>query len=71
MDDRKEIRQALFEVLGEEGCGATCDEADIFQDEDGWNLNLCGFMEPWKVGKTVEEVRESVKRLGAMGFGLS
>lgn len=72
MDDHQLIRETLFEILGEEGCGITCeDNADILHDEEGWKLMLCGFMEPWKLGATVEEARASLKELGSMGFGLS
>ena len=50
MDDQKQIRETLLEILGEEGCGITCeDDADILHDEEGWKLMLCGFMEPWKL----------------------
>jgi hypothetical protein len=71
MEDQ-EIRQALFDILGEEGCGVSCEEnTDILHDEEGWKLMLCGFMEPWKLGKTVEEAKATLKELGSMGFGLS
>lgn len=72
MNDQQEIRNTLFEILGEEGCGATCEDgADILHDEQGWKLMLCGFMEPWMLGKTVEEARATLKELGSMGYGLS
>jgi hypothetical protein len=72
MDDQKQIRETLLEILGEEGCGITCeDDADILHDEEGWKLMLCGFMEPWKLGTTVEEARASLREFGSMGFGLS
>ena len=72
MDDQQKIRETLFEILGEEGCGITCeDDVDILHDEEGWKLMLCGFMEPWKLGTTVDEDRASLKELGSMRFGLS
>jgi len=71
MDDRQLIKATLYETVGEEGCGITCDDADLFQDEDGWKLMMCGFMEPWKLGKTADEARTTLKELGAMHFGLS
>ncbi|MDR3554397.1 MAG: hypothetical protein P4L55_06570 [Syntrophobacteraceae bacterium] len=72
MEGERQIRDTLYEILGEEGCGITCeDDADIFYDKEGWKLMLCGFMEPWKLGATVEEARFSLKNLGSMGYGLS
>lgn len=72
MDDQQQIRQTLLEILGEEGCGITCeDNADILHDEEGWKLMLCGFMEPWKLGATVDEARVALRQLGSMNFGLS
>ena len=72
MDEQRQIRETLLEILGEEGCGITCeDDAGIFQDEEGWKLMLCGFMEPWKLGTTVDEARATLRGLGSMGFGLA
>lgn len=72
MEEQQQIRQTLFEILGEEGCGITCeDDTDIFYDEDGWKLMLCGFMEPWKLGRTVDEARATLKKLGSMHFGMA
>jgi hypothetical protein len=58
-------------VLGEEGCGVFCEEATIFEDDEGWKMMLEGFMEPWKLGLTVEEAKASIKEYARMGFGLS
>ena len=71
MEENQEIRKTLFEVVGEEGCGATCSEAEIFRDEDGWKLMMEGFMEPWKLGETIDEAKKTLKDLGSMGYGLS
>ncbi len=72
MEDLQEVRNTLFQILGEEGCGMSCeDNTDIFYDEEGWKLMLCGFMEPWKLGKTVDEAKATLKELGSMRFGLS
>ena len=32
---------------------------------------LCGFMEPWKLGTTIDEARATLAELGSMRFGLS
>lgn len=71
MTDKQEIRSALYEIVGEEGCGTECSDADIFFDEEGWKLMMEGFMGPWYIGKTAEEAKQTIKKLGSMGFGLS
>ena len=71
MSDREKILAALMDVLGEEGCGVSCEEATIFKDDEGWKMMLEGFMEPWKLGQTVEEAKASIKEYAGVGFGLS
>ena len=71
MSDREKILEALMDVLGEEGCGVSCEEATIFQDEEGWKMMLEGFMEPWNLGRTVGEAKTRIREYGRMGFGLS
>ena len=71
MSDREKILEALMDVLGEEGCGVSCEEATIYQDEEGWKVMLEGFMEPWKLGQTLEEAKTSIREYASMGFGLS
>lgn len=71
MGDREEIRSYLMEVIGEEGCGVSCESADIFKDQEGWKMMLEGFMEPWRLGETVEETKASIREYATMGFGLS
>jgi len=71
MDEHRELMDELLEIMGEGGCGTACeDEADIFHDEQGWKLMLCGFMEPWKLGTTVDEAKVTLADLGSMHFGL-
>ena len=60
-----------MDVLGEEGCGISCEEATMFEDEEGWKMMLEGFMEPWKLGKTVAKAESAIKEYASMGFGLS
>jgi hypothetical protein len=71
MSDREKILAALMDVLGEEGCGVSCEEATIYMDAEGWKMMLEGFMEPWKLGQTVEEAKASLREYSRMGFGLS
>jgi len=71
MSDREEINRYLYELVGEEGCGIACDNAEILHDEEGWKLMLEGFMEPWKLGKTVDEAKASLKAYASQGFGIA
>ena len=71
MGDREEINRYLYELVGEEGCGVTCDAADIFYEEDGWKLKMEGFMEPWKLGATVDEAKAALKAYASQGFGIA
>jgi hypothetical protein len=71
MEDREIILNELMNALGEEGCGVCCEEATVFRDDEGWKMMLEGFMEPWKLGPTVEEAQASIKEYAGMGFGLS
>jgi hypothetical protein len=61
MSDREIILRELMDVLGEEGCGVSCEDAMIFQDEEGWETMLEGFMEPWKLGQTLDEAKTSIR----------
>jgi hypothetical protein len=69
--ERKELLEFLKQVVGEEGCGVSCEEAEIFEDEEGWKLMLGGFMEPWLLGNTVEEAKSRIKEYASQGFGLT
>jgi hypothetical protein len=71
MGEREEILSYLYELIGEEGCGMSCGEADVYRDEDGWKLKMEGFMEPWKIGQNVHEAKSSLKEYAHMGSGLS
>ncbi len=65
------LKQALMDLVGEEGCGIACDDADIYEDSDGWKLKLCGFMAPWELGRSEAEARDTLRDLARMGFGVS
>ena len=71
MGDREDILKILMEVIGEEGCGILCKEAEVFRDEEGWKMFLEGFMEPWFIWKTLDEAKTSIKEYASMGLGLS
>jgi hypothetical protein len=69
--ERTELLEFLRDVIGEEGCGVSCEEAEIFEDQEGWKLMLEGFMEPWLLGKTVEEAKARIREYASQGFGLA
>ena len=71
MKEKEELLKEIMEVMGEEGCGIMCKEAEVFKDEEGWKMFLEGFMEPWFIGKTVNEAKNSIRKYASMGFGLS
>jgi hypothetical protein len=69
MDERSELLNYLMQAIGEEGCGVSCENAQIYWEDGGWNLLLEGFMEPWLLGSTVEEAKQRIKELASTGFG--
>jgi hypothetical protein len=71
MNEREEIIRFLYDTMGEDGCGVSCCESEVFEDDKGWNMRLEKFMEPWSIGKIVEEAKVSIKEYAFMGFGLS
>jgi len=71
MSEREELLQELMDVIGEEGCGVSCEEAALYKDEEGWKMMLEGFMAPWNLGETVAEAKTRIREYGKMGFGLS
>jgi hypothetical protein len=72
MDGQQELRDKYCEILGNAGCGSMCDDdVDIFHDEQGWKLMLCGFMEPWKLGTTIDEAKATLAEFGSMKYGPS
>ena len=71
MNEQQEIKSYLMKTIGEEGCGTSCEEADIFHDDEGWKLFLPSFMGPWKLGDNMEEAMKTIRELSTQGFGLS
>jgi hypothetical protein len=71
MSEKSELVEELMSAIGEEGCGVACEEAEVFHDGEGWKMRLEGFMEPWKLGATVDEAKKSIRDYARMGFGLS
>jgi hypothetical protein len=71
MNETGELREYLLDVVGQEGCGISCTEAEIFRDNEGWKIMLEGFMEPWCLGKTVPEAKARIREYASQGFGLA
>jgi hypothetical protein len=71
MNEREELLQELMDVIGEEGCGVSCEEATLYKDEEGWKMMLEGFMAPWNLGQTLAEAKTRIREYASMGFGLS
>jgi hypothetical protein len=71
MSGKEEILGLLMVTIGEEGCGVSCEEAEVFKDETGWKMFLEGFMEPWYLGRTAEEAKSRIRDYASQGFGLA
>lgn len=69
MSEQEELQRYLYEMVGEEGCGISCAEAELYRDADGWKLRMESFMEPWSLGHSLEEAKASIKEYSSMGFG--
>ncbi len=69
-DDKQRIFDLVYEIVGEEGCGSACTASEIFQENGEWKLFLCGFLEPWPLGRTFEEVESRLKEYTDQGFGM-
>lgn len=70
MDEQQEILTVLHQVLGEDGCGLDCCEPEVFKNQDGWQLKMEGFLEPWPLGPTVETAKAAIREYADMGFGM-
>ena len=70
-DEQQRLCEIFNNVVGEAGCGVSCFEADIFKENGEWKIFLEGFMEPWPMGRTIEEFETNLREYAAQGFGLS
>lgn len=69
-DQKQEIYDLLYDIVGEGGCAGACSEAELYQEDGEWKLFLCGFMAPWPLGKTMDEVERSLREYADQGFGI-
>ena len=67
-EQHKEIYDLLYDIVGEGGCAGACSESELYLEDGEWKLFLCGFMEPWPLGKTVEEAKSNLREYAAQGF---
>lgn len=69
-DEKQQIYDLLYEIVGEGGCAGACSESELYQEDGEWKLFLCGFMEPWGVGRTMADVKANLQEYVEQGFGL-
>ena len=69
-DQKQEIYDLLYDIVGEGGCAGACSEAELYQEDGVWKLFLCGFMEPWPLGNTMDEVESNLREYADQGLGL-
>jgi hypothetical protein len=69
-DDKQRVYDLFYEIVGEGGCAGACTESELYQENGEWKLFLCGFMEPWTLGKTIPEVEKTLREYAGQGFGL-
>jgi hypothetical protein len=65
MGEKEEILTALKEVVTED----EYEHAELYHDQEGWKLMLRGFMEPWPLGRSVEEAKATLEQRAGEGFG--
>ena len=68
MSEKEEILSALMDAVGADECGVNCEEAELYKDEEGWQLMMGCFMGPWNLGQTVEEAKASIDEYSKMTF---
>jgi hypothetical protein len=69
-EQKQEIYDLLYEIVGEGGCAGACSEAELYQEDGEWKLFLCGFMAPWSLGKSLDEVETHLREYVDQGFGM-
>jgi hypothetical protein len=71
IDEKEKIFKLFYEIVGDGGCAGDCTESELYQQDGEWKLFLCGFMEPWRLGRTLDEVEANLRQYAAQGHGLS
>jgi len=70
VEQKRKIYDLLYEIVGDRECGEACSETELYEEDGEWKLFLCGFMEPWPLGKTLAEVEIALREFARPGFGL-
>lgn len=70
MEEKQQIYDLLYEIVGEGGCAGACTDSELYREDGEWKLFLCGFMEPWPLGTTLAEVETNLREYAGQGFGL-
>lgn len=69
-EEKRKIYDLLYEIVGEGGCAGACTESELYQEDGEWKLFLCGFLEPWSLGKTLPEVEANLREYAGQAYGL-
>ena len=69
-DEKQKIYDLLYEIVGEGGCAGVCSDSELYLEDGDWKLFLCGFMEPWSLGRTLADVEANLREYAGQGFGL-
>jgi hypothetical protein len=69
-NEKQRAFKLLYEIVGDESCDGACTDADFYKEDGEWKLFLCGFLEPWPMGKTLTEVEANLREYAGPGFGL-
>jgi len=67
-DEKQKIYDLLYEIVGGGECGDACSTEQLYQEDGEWKLFLCGFMEPWPMGKTLAEAEANLREYAGQGF---
>jgi len=68
--EREQMYDLLHDIVGEGGCAGACSESELYEEDGEWKLFLCGFMEPWSLGSTIEEAKAALHEYAAQANGL-
>jgi hypothetical protein len=70
-EDRQQLYDLLYDIVGEAGCGVSCTEAEIYKEDGEWKFFLEGFMGPWSLGRTISDAKASLRDYAHQAYGLS
>jgi hypothetical protein len=68
-DSKTQIYKLLYDIVGEGGCAGACSTSELYEEDGEWKLFLCGFMEPWSLGGSLEEAKQNLQAYADAGYG--